>query len=207
MHITSIAKVVNIANTANNQTNQSDLWKTRVEKIIAGLDYFFPNGNNIMSDVACEPTDTCNIDQRSFKAYLSRLMAATAQIAPFTHDTLMPKLRASAQAAALQCSGPNNACGLRWTEGANYDGKTGVGEQMAAMEVFQTNLVDHVEKRVTTDTGGISQGNPDAGKDSSDKAYVGGFDNAITRADRAGAWILTVLVMVLTFGGVWFMVV
>lgn len=160
-----------------------------------------------MSEVACEPNGSCNTDQRSFKAYLSRWMAATIQAAPFTHDKLMPKLRASAQAAAQQCSGPNNACGLRWTKGGEYDGSTGVGEQMAAMEVFQTNLVDYAdEKRVTTDTGGISEGDPDAGTEKTDKEYIGVLDDPITTADRAGAWILTILVVLLTFGGVYFMV-
>lgn len=176
-----------------------------MEGIVKGLDYFFPDGENTMSEVACETQDTCNVDQRSFKAYLSRWIAATVQIAPFTHDMLMPKLRASAQAAALQCSGPNNACGLRWTKGANYDGSTGVGEQMAAMEVFQTNLVDSAKKRVTEDHGGISKGDPDAGTEKDDDAYIGVLDDPITTADRAGAWILTILVIFVTFAGVYFM--
>lgn len=159
-----------------------------------------------MSEVGCEPIDRCNVDQRSFKAYFARWIAATVQIAPFTHDLLKPKLRASAQAAAQQCSGANNACGLKWIQGDQYDGSMGLGEQMAAMEIFQTNLVDQAEQRVTTNTGGTSKGNPKAGTDSSDAQSIG-ESNAITTADRAGAWILTFAVVFLTLGGVYFMVV
>ena len=176
-----------------------------MERIVEGLDYFFPGSKNVMSEVACEAGGTCNVDQRSFKAYLSRWIAATVQIAPFTHDKLMPKLRASAQAAALQCSGPNNACGLRWVKGADSDGSTGVGEQMAAMEVFQANLVGSAKKRVTADHGGISKGDPYAGTEKDADAYIGVLDDPITTADRAGAWILTILVIFVTFGGVYFM--
>lgn len=160
-----------------------------------------------MSEVGCEPIDRCNVDQRSFKAYSSRWIAATTQIAPFTHDLLVPKLRASAQAAAQQCSGANNACGLKWIQGEQYDGSAGVGEQMAAMEIFQTNLVDHVGKRVSANTGGTSKGNPNAGTGSSDVQTIGGLRNAITTGDRAGAWILTFLVIFLVFGSVYFTVV
>lgn len=109
------------------QTHGSDLWKGRVDGIINGLDIFFPS-DNIMSEISCEPIGSCNTDQQSFKTYLSSWMAATIQLAPYTHDQLMPKLHASAQAAAKQCNGPQNACGLRWNMRANFDGLTGVGE-------------------------------------------------------------------------------
>ncbi|KAG2418942.1 hypothetical protein HFD88_002045 [Aspergillus terreus] len=187
-------------------TNQSDRWRSRLEGIIEGLEVFFGE-DNVMSEAACEPHDTCNIDQRSFKAYLSRWMAHTVQIAPFTYDLLMPKLRASAKAAALQCNGPNNACGLRWRRGAEYDGSTGVGEQMAALEVFQGQLVDYVEKRVTASTGGISKGDPNAGGDTSDEDAVGIAPGHIGVGDRVGAGILTAILVILAAGGVYFMVV
>ncbi|KAL4898729.1 glycosyl hydrolase family 76-domain-containing protein [Aspergillus ambiguus] len=187
-------------------TERSERWRTRLEGIIDGLAPFFPE-DDVMSEVACEPHDTCNIDQRSFKAYLSRWMAHTVQIAPFTYDMLMPKLRASAAAAALQCNGPGNACGLRWTRGADFDGSTGVGEQMAALEVFQANLVDSVEKRVTASTGGISKGDPNAGADTSDEDSVGIDTGHIGTGDRVGAGILTAIVVGLTLCGVYFMVV
>jgi hypothetical protein len=60
-----------------------------------------------MYEVACEEVKTasgdCDQDQQSFKAYLARWMAATAKLCPWTSDTIMGYLRASAAAAALQC--------------------------------------------------------------------------------------------------------
>ncbi|KAH8431521.1 glycoside hydrolase family 76 protein [Aspergillus melleus] len=187
-------------------TDRSDVWKTRVENIIRGLDIFFPIGD-IMSEVACEPNGKCNVDQRSFKAYLSRWMSHTIQIAPFTKDLLTPKLRASAEAAALQCSGPDNACGLRWNRNETFDGSTGVGEQMAALEIFQGHLVNYVDKRVTANTGGISKGDPNAGTGKSDEDSVGIHERVISTGDRVGAGILTAVIVIGAMSAVYFMVV
>lgn len=159
-----------------------------------------------MVEVACEAGDTCNTDQQSFKAYLSSWMAATTQLAPFTTDLIMPKLRASANAAAEQCNGPDNACGLRWYQHAKYDGNTGVGEQMAALNIFQVQLIDRVKPRVTTSTGGTSKGDPNAGSGTSDKGSVGLGGPPITTADRIGAGVLTATVVIFTVGGAYVMV-
>lgn len=162
-----------------------------------------------MSEISCEPYKTCNTDQRSFKAYLSSWMAATIPLAPFTHDQIMTKLRASAKAAALQCSGPNNACGLHWVYRSDYDGVTGVGEQMSAMSIFQAQLIEKVSKskpRVTVDTGGISKPNPSAGTGGTDDELVGPDRMTINTADRAGAGILTAIFGIGAVGGAYFMV-
>lgn len=159
-----------------------------------------------MTEVACEANGKCNVDQRSFKAYLSRWMAATIKVAPFTHDLIMPKLQASALAAAQQCNGPDNACGLRWTMGTQYDGSTGVGEQMSAMEVFQSNLIDQVAGPFTNQTGGTSQGDNTAGTGHSDQDALGIYTSEITTADRVGAGFLTAIVIICTVGGAWWMV-
>lgn len=155
-----------------------------------------------MTEVACESNGKCNVDQQSFKAYLSRWMAATTKVAPFTIDLLIPKLKASAQAAALQCSGPNNACGLRWTKGAEYDGTTGVGEQMAAMEVFQTLLIGDSPGPANNVTG-TSKGDPSAGtKPDKDIAPL----SEITAGDRIGAGFMTTIILLGILGGAWWMV-
>lgn len=57
-----------------------------------------------MQEVTCEPSRNCNIDQQTFKAYLSRWMAASVKVAPFTHDKIMPLIAASAEAAAKSVS-------------------------------------------------------------------------------------------------------
>ena len=74
-----------------------DTWQARVEGLLQAVKIFF-NKANIMYEAACEPVGNCNTDQLSFKAYLSRWMAATAKVAPFTHDTILPLLQTSAQA-------------------------------------------------------------------------------------------------------------
>ena len=157
--------------------------------------------------MACEDIGTCNVDQRSFKAYLARWMAATAVRAPFTYPLLKPILESSAQAAAATCTGGESGtqCGLKWTTGS-FDGSTGVGEQMSALEVIQSNLIDVSEGPVTETSGGTSQGDPNAGTNSD----IGPDDlnkEVVTTADKAGAGILTVLVIFVFIGGAWWLVV
>jgi mannan endo-1,6-alpha-mannosidase len=177
-----------------------------LEGILKGAEVFFSDkAPNVMMESLCEPTGQCNIDQRSFKAYLSRWMAGTVALAPFTYELIMPKLRASAQAAALQCNGPGNACGLRWTEGAQFDGSTGVGEQMSALEIFQANLVHTASGLVTNTTGGTSKGDDQAGP-GPEEGPLGQEEVEITIADRVGAGILTAIVVLVTAGSAWWMI-
>ena len=188
------------------QTNGSAIWKERVEGILTATDVFFsPQVPNVMYEVACEGNGKCDVDQRSFKAYLSRWMAATTKMAPFTYDFVMTRLRASAQAAAQQCSGgaDGQTCGLRWTQGPKWDGNYGVGEQMSALEVIQSNLIAKVSGPVTNSTGGTSKGNPSAGT-GGDASLLGTPD--VTTGDRVGAGFLTTLVLVGVLGGAWWMV-
>lgn len=153
-----------------------------------------------MYERACEPVGTCQVDQKSFKAYFARWMAATTQMAPFTYDIINPRLQASALAAAKSCTGgPNGtSCGLSWTD-QHFDGSTGVGEQMSALEIFQGNLIHEVPAPVTDAHGGTSKGNPSAGTgsiiggDSPAKNTTNPMNRKITTADKAGAGVLTAL--------------
>src|SRR5271170_226589 len=134
----SFADVDSSLQLTNFQTGGSQIWEDRVTGIINSLPYFFQN--NIMMESACENVGTCDVDQLSFKAYLSRWMAATTVRAPFTYNLLIPYLQASAMGAASACSGPavvaggtsDTTCGMKWTTGT-YDGLTGVGQQMSAL--------------------------------------------------------------------------
>ncbi|TAQ89669.1 hypothetical protein B7494_g2015 [Chlorociboria aeruginascens] len=141
-----------------NYTNGSEIWRTRVSGLLQGTNVFFQN-NNIMVEVACELINKCDVDQHSFKAYLSRWMAATTKMAPFTYNDVMAKLAPSARAAAQQCSGGTNGrmCGLKWINGSVWDGSSGVGQQLAALEVIQSNLIRQVQSPVTNSTGGTSE--------------------------------------------------
>lgn len=184
---------------------KDEKWKKRLDGLIGGSNIFFTSKEpkNVMTEIACEVNGKCNVDQRSFKAYLSRWMAATTKLAPHTHDELMDKLRASAKAAAQQCSGPDDACGLRWTKGASYDGSTGVGEQMAALEVVQSNLIHKVAGPANNKTG-ISKGNPNAGTKKGNEEEI--EMSEITTGDRVGAGFITTIILLCVMGGAWWMI-
>jgi mannan endo-1,6-alpha-mannosidase len=182
---------------------QSDQWRTRLEGVIKGTDVFFKD--NVMFEVACETNGKCNTDQRSFKAYLSRWMGYTMLVAPWTKDLLWTRMQTSAQAAAQQCSGGEDGktCGLRWTNRATWDGSYGVGEQMAAMEIFQNLLIANVSGPVTEKAGGVSKSDPSAGGEAQVQPIT--FDG-ITTGDKAGAGFLTTLVLIAIIAGAWWMV-
>jgi len=156
-----------------------------------------------MMEVACESNGKCDTDQQSFKGYLARWMAASIKVAPFVQSWVMPRLQASAQAAVSTCTAgfDGNQCGLVWTKQAN-DGLLGVGEQLAALEVVQSNLIMDVVGPVSNSTGGTSKGNPGAGGNSGTTPIT--FSD-VTNADRAGAGILTTIVLVSMIGGAWWM--
>jgi mannan endo-1,6-alpha-mannosidase len=165
-----------------------------------------------MYEQACEDVNTvgtCDTDQQSFKAYLSRWMAATAKLVPSTASYILPLLQNSAAAAAAQCDGgaTGEVCGEHWTAGSAYDGTAGVGQQMSALSVIQGLLIEQAPALVTNSTGGTSVGNAAAGGGSSSSG--GSSGTAITPAtggDKAGAGILTALVLCGLLAGVWFMV-
>jgi mannan endo-1,6-alpha-mannosidase len=130
-------------------------------------------------------------------------------------------LIASAKGAAQQCSGGDSGevCGQRWWE-STWDGTTYVGSQMSAMSVFSNNLVRFVGPvanggggendnghgdpvaPLTTKTGGISKGNPAAGTGEDDTLVQPLAP--ITTGDKAGASILTILIISLTGVLAWF---
>lgn len=166
--------------------------------------------NNVMEEQACENVKTCDTDQLSFKAYFSQWLAATAILAPFSAPTITPWLAASAQAAGLQCG--SGTCGFRWSQGATYDGSTGVGQQMSALAAIQSSLVQvkgvEVQVPVTNSTGGTSVGDASAGIPQN--AAVGGGVVAdttpVTMGAKVGSGFLTLAVLGGVVGGSVFMV-
>jgi mannan endo-1,6-alpha-mannosidase len=124
-------------------------WKERTSGFLEHAEQLFfkpyDNATDIMYEWACETGESgrhCNLDQQSFKAYLSRFMAKTAIMAPFTKDTITKYLKASAVGAAKSCSGGTDGttCGSKWYTGA-WDGTSGVGQQLSALEVTQSLLM------------------------------------------------------------------
>jgi mannan endo-1,6-alpha-mannosidase len=172
-----------------------------VRGTIEGLDVFFKD--NVMTEATCEIAGTCNIDQRSFKAYLSRWMGYTAVVAPWTRDLINPRLQASAMAAATQCTGGEDqtSCNLYWVTEKERAGSFGIGEQMAAVEVIQSLLYPFVAGPASRNSGGTSLSRPNAGLDTASEPSL---LNNNTVGDRIGGAFLTVVILVSTVvGAVW----
>jgi mannan endo-1,6-alpha-mannosidase len=130
-------------------TKGDNLWKDRTSGFLKHAESLFfnpyENATDIMFEWACETGESgrhCNLDQQSFKAYLARFMAKTAVLAPFTKDTITKYLKASAIGAAKSCSGGADGvtCGSKWYTGS-WDGTSGVGQQLSALEVTQALLM------------------------------------------------------------------
>ncbi|CCD27275.1 putative mannan endo-1,6-alpha-mannosidase NDAI_0K00840 [Naumovozyma dairenensis CBS 421] len=187
-----------------NATNGSSDWESRVTKLLKGATTYFFDSNGIMFENACQEYNTCNNDQRSFKSIFSRMLGLTSVLAPFTSDTVDPLIKTSAAAAAKSCTGgtDGHTCGLNWAKGS-HDGYYGLGEQMCALEVMQNLLIHDRPAPLTGNTGGSSKGDALAGLNSTTTNVL---ENkmTITNGDRAGAAIVTAIILgVLTGGAVW----
>ncbi|KAI1394056.1 glycoside hydrolase family 76 protein [Hypoxylon trugodes] len=128
-----------------NYTNGDKTWETRANGLLSAASaYFSPykNATNVMYERSCEPFELCNNDMKSFKGYLSRFMWATTRMMPSTLPRVQMWLNASAIAAAKACSGGKNGtvCGQKWYVGG-FDGVTGLGQQLTALETVQGLLV------------------------------------------------------------------
>ncbi|GAB7355251.1 hypothetical protein MBLNU459_g5799t2 [Dothideomycetes sp. NU459] len=191
---------------------EDEIWLTRLDGLLnRTIGTFFPAsmGDNIMVEVTCEPIGNCDVDQPSFKAYLSRWLAVAAQLVPQYYERIFTRLRASAKGAAGQCSGgaDGRTCGRRWNS-TTWDGTSGVGEQMSALGVVQAMLIDATDLAppVGSSTGGTSQGDPSAGTGTSSGGGSKSGDPAVntrkmTTKDKAGAGFLTALFLIITLGG------
>ncbi|KAL3420983.1 cell wall glycosyl hydrolase [Phlyctema vagabunda] len=183
-----------------NFTNGSAVWQGRLQSMLNVSDTFFTDG--IMYE-ACEASGKCNVDQRSFKAYLARWMAATTKWASWTSDHIMPLLTTSATAAVKTCTGGTTGtqCGLVWGSGVN-DGSMGVGESMAALEIVQSHLVANSATFASQVQGtGNSTGDVNAGGSATSNTADELTSTPVTTADRAGAGILTAIVLCGVIGG------
>jgi mannan endo-1,6-alpha-mannosidase len=99
---------------------------------------------------------------------------------------------------------------MKWTQ-TEWDGSYGVGQQMSALSAVGSNMlrVGGLKAPYTRDTGGESVGDPNAGTDADsgsgeEESHV--LTDPITMGDKAGAGILTALVLAFTLGGAWFLV-
>ncbi|POS68711.1 glycosylhydrolase family 76-2 [Diaporthe helianthi] len=75
-------------------TDSSDLWRDRVQGLVnQTINIYFADGPAIERSCELPERISCTTDMRSFKGYLHRWLASTAQLAPFVHDQIMDVLR------------------------------------------------------------------------------------------------------------------
>ncbi|KAF8864781.1 glycoside hydrolase family 76 protein [Acephala macrosclerotiorum] len=188
-----------------NFTSGQSLWQERISGLLNASSIFF--NNNIMEEQACENVNTCDTDQLSFKAYFTQWLASTIILAPFTSSTITPWITASAVAAGLQCG--SGTCGFKWSDGATFDGSTGVGQQMSALGAIQSALVqvkgEEVVAPVTNSTGGTSQGDASAGISQPSSGMTEAAIK-VTTGDKVASGFLTLAVVGGVIGGSTFMV-
>ncbi|PGH08432.1 hypothetical protein GX51_01259 [Blastomyces parvus] len=133
-----------------NMTNGDSTWKSRVEGLFEGANIFFKR--DIMFEPACEPREKCDIEQKTFKAILSRALRTTVQLAPFMNDLVLPKVEASAREAVDECENENGyqMCSYDWVDTDNdrndddddaddEDDET-LGEQLSTLQIVLAKL-------------------------------------------------------------------
>jgi mannan endo-1,6-alpha-mannosidase len=78
---------------------------------------------------------------------------------------------------------------------------------MCALSIIGANLVSPAAAPVTAHTGGTSKGNAGAGNNPTVAPGSTFATSTITTADRAGAGVLTVLLISVVVGGCWWLCV
>jgi mannan endo-1,6-alpha-mannosidase len=147
-----------------NATNGAAKWKSALDGLLnTTLSTFF--SNDIMVEVACESAGSCTTDMKALKSFTARWLAATTQLAPYTSSLILPKLTASAQAAAAHC-GDGSSCILKWTDSSLNGEDSGLGEEMSALAVVSALLVGQVGWEATVATGGVVPSNSTIGSNS-----------------------------------------
>ncbi|CAN3374163.1 hypothetical protein DIURU_000898 [Diutina rugosa] len=183
-----------------------DKWKDRAHSIMhAGMTYFV-DSKGFMQETTCAPSKRCNNDQRSFRSLWSRGLQLTVALIPEFYDTVMPYIEKSAVGAAKSCSGGSDGitCGMDWSIGS-WDNMWGLGEQMSALEVTLANLVNKKPPPYTAARGGSSQSQPDAGLNDVD--YTNKNAIKIETKDKAGAGVITAIVLLVLLGAsIWMLI-
>ncbi|KAJ5698431.1 mannan endo-1-6-alpha-mannosidase [Penicillium macrosclerotiorum] len=173
---------------------QDSVWLAAVNGLLNSTfnTFFLKSTGYVMEDVTCEPREICNNNEILFKGLVSTWLSYTALLVPSTYDTILPKLQSSAEAAAKSCTGNNNnTCGVQWYK-SEWDGWTGMEEQISVSQIFSANLINFVNNTaagpVTSKTGGNSTSNPNAGQEDTNQ---NAGPKPITAGDKAGASFFT----------------
>lgn len=189
-------------------TNGSSKWDERAKSLwtYASSKFF---QSDIVYEASCQSAGSCNNDQRVFKGIFLQMLGQTASLIPDLQQSIMTNINASASAAAGSCSGgtDGHTCGLDWLN-SSYDSKYGLGEQISALSALvNTQMLGHA-KPYSADTGGTSNGSVDAsGSTGQTNTNPLADTTPITTADRAGAGVVTAVLMIFLISvGVWILV-
>ncbi|KAF2465009.1 glycoside hydrolase, partial [Lindgomyces ingoldianus] len=153
-----------------NLTNGDAKWKDAVTGFVNASTVFLNKDTSVLTEVACETSRKCDIDQKAFKGIAVRSFARAALSAPFASNSLRKMLETSAKGAAKSCGGGDTdvKCDLKWYgEDSNMtsvkDG--GLGEVFGALEVVQALLYPQAEagaKGNSTNPAVSASGSPSA---------------------------------------------
>ncbi|KAK0666817.1 glycosyl hydrolase family 76-domain-containing protein [Cercophora samala] len=155
-----------------NQTTGDDQkrWRDRVTGLTkAILDKFFDDGYHY--EIPCEGRDgACTPDMLFFKGMVTRYLASTVQLAPFTKDAISKVLKTNAEAAVKTCTGGDNnrQCSFSWAKG-KFENETDIPSQLNTLSALTVLLQDEVsQKGVATNVTSNPSGGSDGGNGNGD---------------------------------------
>lgn len=187
-----------------NHTNDS-VWLDRATHIWTRSRVFFLGDSKIMYEAACQPSNACDTNQRSFKGIFSRFLGLTCLMAPSLSAEIQQYLTSTSEFVLKSCTGgtDGHTCGLDWSNNS-WDGVYGLGEQMSALEALQNRLVWTKPGPLSVGSGATSQQNGSAGASTTHKFGTGALK--ITRKDRIAATLITVIILVLLIVTTWWII-
>ncbi|KAK4171186.1 glycosyl hydrolase family 76-domain-containing protein [Triangularia setosa] len=133
-----------------NQTTGDDQkrWRDRVTGLTnAILDTFFEDGYHF--EIACEGRDgACTSDMLFFKGMVTRFLASTVQVAPYTKESITKVLKTNAEAAVKTCTGGDNSrqCSFSWAK-SKFHNETDIPSQLNALSALSVLLQDEVSQK------------------------------------------------------------
>lgn len=177
---------------------KDEKWYTRLDNLLTA---YLANGflDGAAFEPNCEPGRTCNADMLAFKGYAHRWLSVVMQLVPKTEEKIAPMLKSSVEAAVAQCTGgpTGRKCGFYWStrkfSDPAADKTSGACEAMNVLGAVSSMLIKDADPPATAANGGISQGDVNAGNGG--QFHLKGEFKPITTADKAGAGIVTCLLV------------
>jgi mannan endo-1,6-alpha-mannosidase len=158
----------------------SDEWQRLGDTVLDAVSPFAVQ--LILTETACSGQGRCSTDQLAFRAPLARALANARDMAGVLDDAQKFNteriIAASAAGAQAQCSS-SNGCGSDWSS-AEWDGTSGLGQDLAALEILLATYPRKQLLTLNTTTGGATSG-PNGGNGGSN-----GGGNGTSPAEAPG---------------------